>query len=199
MEQGSTSSPTWSLPLAEADEDTFIETVEAVFTEIYNDTFAKEPLLVNHALPIQVRALRSIDPWRVGLLLTPWMLARLFSPLQPRPMLLPAGWSATERAEAPYAVIGPLISFSLLEESQKAHLNYHPRLGHYLVQPLVQAMEGYDSATAVYQAWDRVIERRRENMRRLNKRSAWHEELSRRELFAKFRRRASKVDDPQSP
>jgi hypothetical protein len=140
-------------------------------------------MLVNHDLPILVRALRRVESWRVFLLLTPWMLARVFMPLEMPPVVIPAGWRATERADEPYAVIGPGMQMMVRETTEKAHINYYPRIGHYLLQPLIQSMESFASPTEVFEAWNDVIRIRTENIRKLNRSCHWQEDISRREFF----------------
>jgi hypothetical protein len=180
--------PGWALTLAELDDEAFVATLEAVFTALYRQVFAADELGINRGLPIEVRAVRHREAWRINLLLTPWMLARVFTPLRLPEIPIPSGWTSDERTEAPYQVIGPLIEFSVLDSPQKAHLNYQVRLGHYLIQPLVQSMARFASASAVFEAWSQVIATRTENMQKLNVQSRWQEDLSRRELFTRLLR-----------
>lgn len=178
----------WALTLAEQSDEAFVVILQEVWTNVYHEHFADELLVVNHDLPIEIRALRHTDPWRIALLLTPWMLSRLFSPLREPGIALPAGWHENERLNAPYTVIGPLIDFTVLEQPQKAHLNYHRRLGHYLLQPLVQSMQRYNSADAVFAAWGNVIRARDEHIRARKLHAPWQQEVSRREFFSRFGR-----------
>ena len=183
-EQGSGSG--WEIPLAAVEDAAFSGRVESVFTAIYGRWFADELMLVNHALPIQVRALRRIDIWRVFLLLTPWMLTRVLAPVRQPTIALPRGWRGAERRDAPYTVIGPSVSIPILGTSDRAHVNYDPRLGHHLLQPLVQSMERFESAHAVYAAWNQVIQTRDDNIRKLNKECLWQQDVSRREFFSRL-------------
>jgi hypothetical protein len=174
----------WTIPLAGVEDEEFVRQVEEAFKDIYQRYFRDEPLLVNHQLPILVRALRQHPSgWRIFLILTPWMLARIFSPVQPPGLLLPPRWSAPERANAPYVVIGPLVSLPLWDTIQKAHLNYSLPIGHYLLQPLVQSMDRFPTPQAVFDAWNQVIRTRDENIRKRNAHSLWQEEVSRREII----------------
>lgn len=178
----------WEMPLAAVDDAAFSGQVKSVFSEIYVRWFSEELMLVNHALPIQVRAIRRIDSWRVFLLLTPWMLTRVLAPVRQPAVPLPQGWSRAERRDAPYAVIGPPVSIPILGTTDRAHINYDPRLGHHLLQPLVQSMERFASANAVYAAWNQVIQTRDENIRKFNKECLWQQDVSRREFFSRLAR-----------
>lgn len=157
--------------------------VTAAFGDIYRRHFASEDF-ANHALPVEVRALRRVEGWRVMLLLTPWMLARLYLPETVPDLSVPPGWSAAERAGAPYAVIGPLCRFPLLGEAHRAHLNHHPELGHYLVLPLALSMAKYPSADAVFAGWNEVIATRERVMAEGKGDCPWQKEMSRREFLA---------------
>ena len=170
------------------DDHTVAETATRCFDEIYRRNFHDE-WLVNHDLPVEVRAFRRMEGWCVFLLLTPWMMSRVFLAEREPGIAIPQEWSEEKRKEAPYTVIGPAISFSLLGNVQQAHLNYSPMLGHYLVQPLVQAMERFDSAAAVFEAWNEVIQTRNRVMEEQKRECGWQREVSRREFFAGLVRR----------
>ena len=185
----------WSLVVAADSDEKFLGRVLEVFKAIYAQHFSDDLWIVNHDLPIDVRALRHTDPWRIGLVLTPWMLARLFSPLRDPHIELPEGWHASQRLGASYTVIGPPIAFSVLGQQQSAYLNYHPQLGHYLIQPLVQSMQQYTSAEAVYEAWSEVIRRRDETIRARQLECKWQNEVSRREFFTRLRSRHDPEDN----
>lgn len=171
--------------LAKSDDQAVIAAVGESFGEIYRKTFSDE-FLVNHNLPVEVRAFRRSDGWCVFLLLTPWMMARVFLPERDPGVPIPAGWSAAERAAAPFLVIGPPLDFTILGGAQKAHLNYLPELGHFLLQPLVQSMGQFDSADAVFAAWDEVIKTRDRVMEEQKRECGWQKEVSRREFFARL-------------
>jgi hypothetical protein len=168
------------------DDRAVIATVSKSFGEIYSHFFGNE-FRVNHNLPIEIRAFRRCDGWCVFLLLTPWMMARVFLPERDQELHVPAGWSANERAAAPFLVIGPQLDFIMLGETLKAHLNYLPDLGHFLLQPLVQSMESYESASAVFAAWDEVIKVRDRVMEEQKRECNWQKEVSRREFLGFFR------------
>ncbi len=170
---------------AAEDDEAVSAAVTACFEGIYRRHFAEE-WLANHGLPIQVRALRHTEGWCVFLLLTPWMLARLYLAGRVPGVPVPEGWRAEERGGAPYAVIGPTVSFTLLGTDQKAHLNYHPELGHYLIQPLVQSMEKFASADAVFRSWDELIRTRDRVMEEKKRECGWQREVSRREFLARL-------------
>lgn len=168
-----------------ADDSALTTEVLAVHEAILNGPLAADPML-NRALAIEQRALRRIDDWRVLLLLTPWMLVRLLFPDRP-PIELPPGWTANERARAPYQILGPSLRFELLGQVQQAHLSYQPRLGHFLLQPICLDMEGYRDADAVFEAWNQVIRTRDENMEKARRDCPMQKEISRRELFRRLK------------
>jgi len=176
----------WALgTLPEQGDQALAAAVGACFGEIYQQQFSGE-WLVNHALPVEIRALRRSDGWCVFLLLTPWMMARVFLPERASALPIPPGWQAAERAGAPFVVIGPLLDFTILGGAQKAHLNYLPELGHFLLQPLVQSMERFDCADAVFAAWNEVIQTRDRVMEEQKRECSWQKEVSRREFFVRL-------------
>jgi len=158
------------------DDDALAAEVRRVYREIHQRDFLHDPAL-NDSLPVETRALRHIEHWRALLLLTPWMLARLLIPGSTPALLLPAGWCSES------VVLGPILNFTMMGAPQKGHLNYDPLLGHYLIQPLIMAMESYGSPAEVYAAWNAVLNTRDENMRRMQRDCPWQREVSRRELF----------------
>jgi hypothetical protein len=172
-------------PVSADDADAFSGALKGVYTDLYTEYFADEPF-VNHSLPIQVRSFRNTEGWAVCLLLTPWMLSRVFATDAEPGIRLPTGWSVEERRGESPSVLGPMTTFSLLGAEQKAHLNYHPRLGHYLIHPLIQSMGEFDSADSAFTAWRGVIERRDRFAREQNKNCGWQAEVSRREFFTKL-------------
>ncbi|MFA7096430.1 MAG: [NiFe]-hydrogenase assembly chaperone HybE [Gammaproteobacteria bacterium] len=173
------------------DDATALQTaVLDVHHDMYRRHFATE-LLVNHALPIELRAVRQVEGWALGLLLTPWMLARLLVTNQVPEIVLPDGWSAAERLGADPVVIGPAVRLSLLQTELKAHLNFAPRLGHYLLQPLIQRMQDFACADEVFGAWKEVIARRDRFMAERNADCVLQREISRREFFAALAPRQS--------
>ena len=180
----------WQLLDSHQNDDDLISAVLAVFTDLYQTYFVNE-LLVNHKLPIEIRAFRHTDLWRIFLLLTPWTLARLFLPERDPGIALPDGWVAAERVQAPVTVIGPAIPLAILGGRERAHLNYHPSLGHYLIQPLIQSMEQFQTSDEAFNAWNEVIKTRNRVIEEQQRRCEWQQEVSRREFFAKLRRRGS--------
>jgi hypothetical protein len=178
---------TWRLgPSTASDDQAVIAAVSKSFGEIYTKYFSNE-FLVNHDLPIEIRALRHSDGYCVFLLLTPWMMARVFLPERDPGLPVPDSWGADERAAVPFIVIGPLLEFTMLGETLKAHLNYLPELGHFLLQPLVLSMEPYESASAVFAAWDEVIKKRDQVMEEQKRECSWQKEVSRREFLGFLR------------
>lgn len=180
----------WQLIDSKKNDEEVINTVINVFTELYQTYFINE-MLVNHNLPIEIRAFRHTDVWRIFLLLTPWTLARLFLPERDPGIALPDGWQAEQRIKAPVTVIGPAIPLAILGGRERAHLNYHPTLGHYFIQPLIQSMAPFNTPDDAFQAWNEVITTRNRVIEEQQRRCEWQQEVSRREFFAKLRRRAS--------
>jgi len=170
-----------------ADDRDFVEAVQALHREAYEACFADD-LAANHRLGVQVRAFRRLQEWRLLLVLTPWMYSRLLVPDRQPEVAVPAEWTAQRRQGAPYQVLGPAVRLQLLGQPQRAHLNFHSSLGHYLLQPLALNMEPYDSPEAVFAAWNQVIRTRDDNMEKHKKDCPWQKEVSRRELFERFRR-----------
>lgn len=177
----------WQILDSTMSDEAAINTVIAVFTELYQTYFINE-LLVNHHLPVEVRAFRHTDIWRIFLLLTPWTLARIFLPERQPKIPLPADWQAEKRLAEPILVIGPAISLPILGGKEQAHLNYHAKLGHYLIQPLIQSMAPFNTPQAAFDAWNEVITTRNQVIAEQQRRCDWHQEVSRREFFAKLRR-----------
>ncbi|MEY6431508.1 [NiFe]-hydrogenase assembly chaperone HybE [Thioalkalicoccus limnaeus] len=176
----------WQLLAADRlDEASLTAAVIAAHRRILDELRRSDPLL-NTALGIEVRAYRPLDDWRVLLLLTPWMLARLFVPQQPPPIPIPPGWSASERRDAPYQVLGPALEIRLLDQPQRAHIHHDPDLGHYLLQPLCLDMTPYRDAEACFDAWAEVIRIRDENMEQAQRDCPLQRDISRRELFARI-------------
>lgn len=182
-------------PESLADDAALSAAVIAVHQRLLTETLAADPLL-NLALPIEVRALRRIAEWRVLLLLTPWMLVRLLFPDQPPPLVLPAGWSAAERRDAAYTVLGPHLQFELFGQAQQAHLGYHDALGHYLLQPLCLNLEPYRDADAVFEQWSEVIRVRDANLEAARRDCPMQREISRRELFRRLGGGVAASDQP---
>ena len=177
---------TWPPELAV--DEALVATVLAAHQTLGEELGREQPFMnLNPRLPIAHRALRRIEDWRVLLLLTPWMLARLLFPDRAPAIPLPAGWTAEERAGEAYQVLGPPIRFQLLGQPQLAHLNYNPALGHYLLQPLCLDMESYTEGEEVFSAWSEVVRIRDANMEKARRDCPLQKEISRRELFARFR------------
>lgn len=178
----------WQIFDSTQKDEEVINAVITAFTELYQTYFINE-LLVNHHLPVEVRAFRHTDIWRIFLLLTPWALARVFLPERQPALLIPSGWQAEQRVNASITVIGPAISLPILGGKERAHLNYHPQLGHYLIQPLIQSMEQFNTPDDAFNAWNEVIKTRNRVIEEQKRRCDWQQEVSRREFFAKLRRR----------
>ncbi len=169
-----------------ASDRALLQTVAAIYRD--QPRLADQPNS-NPRLGVETRALRRVGEWRLFLLLTPWMLSRLYFHDGRAPVAVPPGWSATDCDGREQAVIGPGVAFTLLDNPQRAHLNYHPRLGHYLLQPLVLAMHQYDSSAAVFAAWNEVIKVRDAAIQHMRIRCPVQEEISRREFLCGMRKR----------
>lgn len=178
--------PGWqTCPAGLVDDEALTAAVLDVHQAILRGQMSADPM-VNLNLPIQQRAFRRIESWRVLLLLTPWMLSRLLFPDTPPSLKIPPDWSAAERQDADYLLLGPHIGFELLGQPQQAHLNFHPRLGHYLLQPICLNMETYADAASVFEEWNQVIRTRDENMEKAKRDCPLQKEVSRRELFRRL-------------
>lgn len=176
----------WQLAPADlGDEAELAAALVRAHQEILERELLGDPML-NPALGIQVRAFRRIDDWRVLLLLTPWMLARLLFPEQRPNLAIPTDWSSAARRDADYVVLGPRVAIELLGQRQAAHLNYHRSLGHFLLQPLCLDMSPYSNPEAVFSAWNQVIETRDANLERTQRDCPMQREVSRRELFSRI-------------
>ena len=175
----------WRLSDSAAGPDSgIVHAVEERFQQIHAAEF-EGSMDCNPALPVQMRALRRVDNWRAFLLLTPWMMSRLFLPLRQPDLPLPPAWTPEARRRQPYVVIGPALDLTLQSGVQRAHINYDDVLGHYLIQPLVLAMHAYESADQVFAAWNEVIAARDRVMAEQQRDCPWQKEVSRREWFAR--------------
>jgi hypothetical protein len=177
-----------SVPAALQDDEALLTAVVEEHRLLYARCF-RDDLEVNHQLPIMTHAFRRLGRWRVFLLLTPWMLARLFVPDEPPDIEVPDDWRAQTRKGLPYAVIGPTFELDLLTGKQKAHLNYSTSIGHYLLHPLILSMDRFQTPDEVFRAWNEVIAARNENLKKMQKQNPQHEEISRREFFSGMLRR----------
>ena len=169
-----------------ADDEALGAAVLDAHREVLRNQLAADPML-NLNLEIQQRAFRRIEGWRVVMLLTPWMLSRILFPDEPPAMAIPEGWTTQDRKDANYLLLGPRLDFELLGQPQQAHLNYHPRLGHYLLQPICLNMKPYPDAEAVFEEWNKVIRTRDENMEKAKQDCPLQKEVSRRELFRRLK------------
>jgi hypothetical protein len=155
--------------------------------QIYDRCFAADPM-ANRTLGFHLHGYRQVDNWRIILALTPWMLSRLWFADTPPDIEIPDGWRAEQRADADYQLLGPVIDLPGELGGGKAYLNYHPTLGHYLLQPIALNMESYGSAEEAFKAWNLVIESRDEKMKQMERECPWQKEVLRRELFTKHLR-----------
>jgi len=136
--------------------------LESTFAQLYNDDFADAMMGINHQLKVEVRGWHVKDNWAMGVLLTPWMLTKIYIPLSaPDDIAIPADWQADARQNAPYVVIGELMTLTIDGQTHTVHINYHPTLGHYCVQPLVQKMNTYADNESAFAAWGEVLKFRK--------------------------------------
>jgi hypothetical protein len=173
-----------TIPAELEEDDRLISAVLDLHDELYSRFFSGDPL-VNPELGIRIRAFRRTGNWRIFLLLTPWMLSRILIPDEDPGIPIPLEWKAEAREDQDYIVLGPSLKIDILGQSQPAHINYHPRLGHYLLQPLAMNMEGYGSADEVFESWNHVIKKRDENMAKMQRECPMQREVSRREFFGR--------------
>ncbi|UQB42256.1 [NiFe]-hydrogenase assembly chaperone HybE [Thiomicrospira microaerophila] len=141
------------------------ERIIEAFNQVYCDDFSDAFMGVNHRLNTEIRGWKVQQNWAKGGLLTPWMLAIVYFPLNQTALnglTLPEEWKAAACAEQAYQVIGPLMPLMIEEKAYATHLNFHPQLGHYWLQPLVQNMARYDDNQAAFGAWNQVVEFRKD-------------------------------------
>lgn len=177
---------TWNLlPRELNDDDRFKQTLIDVHREIYDDYFSDDPL-INDSLDFHLHAYRRTSGWRVVLILTPWMMSRLLFPDKDPHIVIPEGWSGEERCGTDYQVLGPSLRLGWSGNYMQSHLNFHAKLGHYLLQPILLNMQNYHSPQEAFEAWNGVIRTRDENMKRMQRQCPWQEEVSRREFMQKY-------------
>jgi len=139
--------------------DEMPEQIKQAFSHVYSDDFANAMMGVNHLLSVEVRGWHEKAGWGMGIILTPWMLAKIYLPLTDASVtqLIPEDWQATARQKQSYVVIGPLQPLIIDGQTHTTHLNYHPELGHYWLQPLVQNMARYSDNESAFAAWGEVL------------------------------------------
>lgn len=166
-------------------DDALVAQAVETFQAIHRDHFLDDPA-INPALPIVARAFRHDGGWQVFLLLTPWMLGRLFFPSEAPDLPLPVSKTVGGDGDggAQFALLGPPLAFRMHGEHLRAHLHHRPELGHFMIQPLVMNMDRFSSEEAVFDAWSEVIRTRDEMMATKRRTCGWQKELSRREMFA---------------
>jgi hypothetical protein len=154
--------------------------------QIYNRHFALQPE-ANPALGFHLHGYRCTENWRIILALTPWMFVRLLFAESPPDIEIPDGWLSEQRRTMDYQLLGPMVDLPLETGGTKAHLNYHPTLGHYLLQPIALNMRNYASAREAFEARNLVIESRDERLRQMEQQCSWQQEVSRREFLGALR------------
>ncbi|MBT2968954.1 MAG: hypothetical protein B6D72_06465 [gamma proteobacterium symbiont of Ctena orbiculata] len=178
---------TWQrLPVELDEDDRFKRVLIEVHKEIYNQYFSDDPL-INSNLGFHLHAYRRTSGWRVVLILTPWMLSRLLFPEHDPHIVIPEGWSDEERCGTDYQVLGPSLRLGWSGNYMQSHLNFHTRLGHYLLQPILMNMHNYNSPQEAFEAWNRLIRNRGENMKQMESKRPWQEEVSRRDVVPNYR------------
>ncbi|WP_321323135.1 [NiFe]-hydrogenase assembly chaperone HybE [Thiomicrorhabdus sp.] len=167
-----------------------------VFENTYHKNFEEEWMGVNHNLNVELRGLKFVDGWVTGFLLTPWMLCNIYIPVLQQPEIsIEAEWLAQQRANQDYVVIGPLKSFVIGGSSQKANLNYHPQLGHYLLQPLVQIMDKYANNESAFDAWSEVIAFRKAHYEKIEREALAKTELDKEAAMKSSEKQSSTIDE----
>ncbi len=117
--------------------------------QIFDRCFAGDPS-ANRCLGFHLHGYRRQGPWRVIQILTPWMLANLWFAESPPGIPLPDGWQDGDDIQP----FGPAVDLPDALGGGKAHLNFHPTLGHYFLQPITLDLAGYDSAESVFESWE---------------------------------------------
>jgi hypothetical protein len=134
----------------------FLDTLLAVHQEIYQKFLVDAPL-VNSRIGFHLYAYRRTSRWRTVLILTPWMMSRLLFPEQDPHIRIPEGWSGEDRGDTEYQALGPTLRLGWSGNYMEAHLNYHTKLGHYLLQPITLDLRGYSTSSEVIQARNSLI------------------------------------------
>jgi hypothetical protein len=130
------------------------------FSNVYSEDFANALMGVNHHLKTEVRGWQIKPHWAQAGLLTPWMLAIVYMPLDQQAfdgLICPDDWATPLPADRPYQVIGPLMTLQIGDKAYPAHLNFHSQLGHYWLRPLVQNMARYSNNDQAFDAWAEVL------------------------------------------
>jgi hypothetical protein len=167
-----------------------IDTIIQIQQQLQAGPLADAPDL-NPLLPIQVRAMRRIESWRVLLLLTPWLFGRLFFPDQAPQLKITPDWFAAIQAYRDHQLLGPACQFQLFNQPQRAHLAIHPQLGHYLLQPLCLDMQTYQSPEDIFGRWNEVIKVRDHTMQQTQRQCLLQRDISRREFVTFQQTRSS--------
>lgn len=168
------------------DDATLKAEVIALLENIHRPRFIDQPTS-NPAMPVMIRSFRRLGVWRVFLVLTPWMFARMLIPDRDPGLAMSEGEDDPGKdvgREAP--LLGPAVEFTLLGIRHKAHLNFDPQIGHYLLQPLILGMDRYANAEAAFAAWNNVITTRMAIAKRNKNHCEWQQEISRREVFPRL-------------
>ena len=119
--------------------------------QIFDQHFAADKS-VNRALGFHLNGYRQQGLLRIIQILTPWMLANLWFADSPPEVGLPE----TLQSDASHQPLGPKIDLPEDLGGGTAHLNYHPTLGHYLVQPITLDLAQYDNAHSVFEAMNQL-------------------------------------------
>lgn len=134
--------------------------ITQAFATLYSDDFANAMMGINHSLTTEVRGWHEKADWGMGVLLTPWMLTKVYVPLKTAVLddiATPESWTTDERLNQPYVVIGDLMPLTIDEQTHQTYINHHPDIGHYWLQPLVQNMARYSDNDAAFAAWGEVL------------------------------------------
>jgi hypothetical protein len=161
------------------DDTTFQQALIDVHREIFDDFFESDPL-ANRSLGFHLHAYRRTSGWRVVLILTPWMMSRLLFPENDPHIVIPEGWSGEERCGTDYQALGPSLRLGWSGNYMQSHLNFHARLGHYLLQPILMNMQNFNTPQEAFETWNRMIKRRDGNVKRMQSKCPWQEEVTRR-------------------
>ncbi|MEJ2630984.1 MAG: [NiFe]-hydrogenase assembly chaperone HybE [Acidihalobacter sp.] len=145
----------WQLPPGETAEGRLDALLAAL--RGFGDTELAGRSFCNSNVGYAWRGRAEQDGWDSAYVLMPWMLARVYLPLNAPPVELPVDWSAPARAGQPVQLIGPALDVAVGEELHRLHLQWLEGYGHFLLQPLVQNLARYPDAAAVWGAWDGVL------------------------------------------
>jgi hypothetical protein len=83
---------------------------------------------------------------------------------------------------APPGILGPMIQIHIAGMAQKAHVQEHPALGPFLLQPLIQNLVYCCSVDQAFASWNQVLHHRNRLSQAMPHGCPWHKEMVRHEM-----------------